>query len=220
MRPKPPGSGRRCAPSSARHPKTLLGGGNLVSHLHGRTRLTLVEPAPGMRAHSRALNPDAEHVEGDMRTVRLDRTFDAILVHDAIMYMTTQDELAAALSTARVHLAAHGVAIVLPDHVAETFQPGIETGGNDGADGRSLRYVCWSHAPAGGSTVHHADYAILLRDADGRVEVVHDRHTIGLFRRDAWRDAFTSAGFGALTVRADPWRQDVFLARPAERTAR
>ena len=37
---------------------------------------------------SRTLNPDCEHLEGDMRTLRLGRTFDAVLIHDAVMYMT------------------------------------------------------------------------------------------------------------------------------------
>jgi hypothetical protein len=46
--------------------------------------MTLVEPSVGMLAVSRALNPDLEHVQGDMRTVRLGRHFDAVFVHDAI----------------------------------------------------------------------------------------------------------------------------------------
>jgi SAM-dependent methyltransferase len=200
-----------------RPPATILelgsGGGNLASHL-GRAQLTLVDPAPGMLANSRRLNPQAEHVEGDMRTVRLGRTFEAVLIHDAIMYMTTADDLEAALSTAHAHVAPGGIVIVLPDYVAETFEPGVETGGNDGADGRSIRYICWSHAPVAGATIQHADYALLLRSADGSVEAVHDRHTIGLFPRDVWRQAFTRTGFAALNVRSDPWRQDVFLARP------
>ncbi len=33
---------------------------------------------------SRELNPDCEHVLGDMRTLRLGRTFDAVFVHDAV----------------------------------------------------------------------------------------------------------------------------------------
>jgi hypothetical protein len=33
---------------------------------------------------SRALNPECEHLAGDTRTLPLGRTFDAVLVHDAI----------------------------------------------------------------------------------------------------------------------------------------
>jgi hypothetical protein len=52
---------------------------------------------------SRELNPECEHIASDMRTLRLDRTFDAVLVHDAVMYMTTGEQLLAAARTAFVH---------------------------------------------------------------------------------------------------------------------
>ena len=83
-------------------PATILelgsGGGNNAFYLKQHARMTLVDLAPGMLEVSRALNPEAEHVEGDMRTVRLGRTFDAVVIHDAIMYLLTEDDLAAALS--------------------------------------------------------------------------------------------------------------------------
>src|SRR5262245_37325508 len=78
-------------------PATLLelgsGGGNNALHLKRHAAMTLVDLSPDMLATSRALNPGVEHVEGDMRTVRLNRTFDAVFIHDAIMYMITEDDL-------------------------------------------------------------------------------------------------------------------------------
>src|SRR5262245_2266287 len=69
--------------------QTLLelgsGGGNNASHLKAHFRMTLVDLAPGMLAVSRELNPECEHIEGDMRSVRLGRLFDGVLVHDAII---------------------------------------------------------------------------------------------------------------------------------------
>ena len=74
--------------------RTLLelgsGGGNNASHLKSRFSLVLVEPSAGMLEVSRRLNPECEHVQGDMRTVRLQRTFDLVFVHDAVCYMTTE----------------------------------------------------------------------------------------------------------------------------------
>ena len=61
-----------------------IGGGNNASHLKARFEMVLVEPSAGMRAVSRGLNPECEHVEGDMRTVRLGRHFDGVFVHDAV----------------------------------------------------------------------------------------------------------------------------------------
>ena len=79
------------------------GGGNNASHLKAHFRLTLVDRSPQMLDVSRRLNPECEHVEGDMRSVRLGRTFDAVFVHDAIAYMTTEDDLRGVFATAFEH---------------------------------------------------------------------------------------------------------------------
>jgi SAM-dependent methyltransferase len=191
------------------------GGGNIASHLTPHARLTLVDLSPDMLAVSRRLNPDTEHIEGDMRSVRVGRTFDAVMIHDAIMYMTTERDLVTALATAHAHLKPDGALIVIPDHVAETYEPGIETGGSDAPDGRGLRYIIWRHPPAPGGTTYDTDFAILTRHADGLVEAFHDRHTVGLFSRDTWRKAFGAAGFAPPAVSQDPWRRDVWIGRPA-----
>jgi len=193
------------------------GGGNVASYLIRHGRMTLVEPSEEMVAVSRQLNPQTEHVIGDMRDVRLGKTFDAVLIHDAVMYMTTQSDLIAALTTARVHLAPGGALVVLPDHVAETFEPGHDMGGHDAEDGsgRGLRYVSWTQPVAPGATTFDVDYAIMMRAKDGSIQVRHDRHTEGLFSRSVWRDAFVSAGFGPPDVRIDPWYREVHIARAA-----
>jgi len=41
-----------------------------------------------MLALSMTVNPECEHIEGDMRTLRLGHTFDAVFLHDAVMYLT------------------------------------------------------------------------------------------------------------------------------------
>src|SRR5262249_35739378 len=203
-----------------RRPEHILelgaGGGNVASHLRRQVRMTLNDLSKEMVELSRRLNPDSEHVAGDMRSLRLGKTFDGVLIHDAIMYMTTARDLVAALATARAHLKPDGVVVVLPDYVAETFEPRMQSGGHDAKDGsaRGLRYLAWSQAPKAGATVHELDFAIMLRVADGTVDVFHDRHRLGIFSRDAWRKAFQDAGFATPTVRRDPWHREVFVARP------
>jgi trans-aconitate methyltransferase len=209
----------------ARKPDQILelgaGGGNIASHIIPHVPMTLTDLSGRMLEISRRLNPNTEHVEADMRSLRLGKTFDAVLIHDAIMYMTTARDLVAALATARAHLEPDGALVVLPDCVTETFEPRVQTGGHDTSDGvRGLRYIAWAHAPEVGATAHDLDFAIMLRVANGSVEVFHDRHKLGLFPRDAWREAFVSAGFLPPITRRDPWHRDVFIARPAPATAR
>ena len=117
------------------------GGGSNASHMKAHFAMTLVDLSPSMLAVSRELNPECEHVVGDMRDVRLGRTFDAVFVHDAIDYMTTEADLRKAIETAFVHCRPGGVAVFVPDHTTETFEPETDHGGVDGADGRAVRYV-------------------------------------------------------------------------------
>lgn len=201
--------------------RTLLelgsGGGNNASHMAARFEaVTLVDIAPGMLASSRALNPTCEHVEGDMRDVRLDRLFDRVFVHDAICYMTTEQDLKKALETAFVHCRPGGAALFCPDHVRENFAPSTDHGGNDGPE-RSLRYLEWTWDPDPTDTAYLVDYAYVLREADGTVRVEHDRHVEGLFPRATWLRLLADIGFVPRVVpfehsELEPGSYEVFLA--------
>jgi hypothetical protein len=175
------------------------GGGNNASHLKRQFRITLVEPAEGMLAVSRQLNPECEHVAGDMRTARLGRQFDRVFIHDAICYLTTLDGLRRAAETAFVHCRPGGAALFAPDCVRETFLPSTDCGGEDG-EGRALRYLEWCYDPDPADTTYTVDYVFALRLADGSVQVEHDRHIEGLFTRAEWLAVLRDAGFIARSV--------------------
>jgi hypothetical protein len=202
--------------------ETLLelasGGGNTASHLRRDLRLTLTDLAPEMLALSRTINPEIEHLEGDMRDLRLGRTFDAVLIHDGICYMTTEADLRAALTTAFQHLRPGGAAVFEPDAVRDTFQPETDHGGEDGpaqADGRpgrALRYLEWKIDPDPSDTTYQVDYALLLRHDDGTVEVRRDQHTEGLFPQSRWLEILGEVGFDAV-ARPDAWDRIVFIGR-------
>ncbi|MBM3687442.1 MAG: class I SAM-dependent methyltransferase, partial [Actinobacteria bacterium] len=105
------------------------GGGHLASHLTPHLDVCLVDLSPAMLEVSRGLNPDAEHICADMRTWRGDREFDAVILHDAIDYMATREDLAAALATAYAHCRPGGVVVALPDHTRETYAATTGHGG-------------------------------------------------------------------------------------------
>jgi hypothetical protein len=191
------------------------GGGNNASYLKRRFTMMLVDRSPGMLAVSRVLNPECAHVEGDMRTIRLGREFDAVFVHDAVAYMTTSEDLRQAIETAFVHCRPGGAALFAPDYVRETFRPATEHGGEDG-NGRSLRYLEWTWDPDPSDSTYVADYAYLLREPDGSVHVEWDRHVEGLFARREWFELLSDAGFEARTVPVEhaelaPGQYEVFV---------
>jgi SAM-dependent methyltransferase len=181
-----------------RPPRTVLelgsGGGNNASHLKAHFQLTLVDLSPGMLEVSRALNPECEHLQGDMRTVRLDRVFDAVFVHDAVNYMTTIEDLRKVMETAFVHCRPGGGALFAPDHLRENFRTGTDHGGHD-RGGRGVRYLEWTWDPDPLDSTFLVDYAYLLRDSDGSVRVEHDRHLEGLFPRATWLGLLEEVGF-------------------------
>jgi SAM-dependent methyltransferase len=192
------------------------GGGNNASHMKAHFDLTLVDLSEDMLAQSRTLNPECEHVQGDMRTVRLGRSFDGIFVHDAIDYMTTEAGLRAAIATAYEHCAVGGVALFVPDHVRETFEAGTQHGGHDGRTGAALRYLMWTWDPDPRDTEYVADFAYLLRDEHGSVRGMHDRHVCGLFDRATWLRLLGDAGFDPEVVPADHDEAEgaeIFVAR-------
>ena len=184
-------------------PRSVLelgsGGGNSAFHLKARFAMTLVDLSPNMLAVSRALNPECEHIEDDIRSVRLGRTFDAVFVHDAICHMTTESDLRAAMETAFVHCRPGGAALFAPDFVRETFVENVDQGGND-TDRGSVRFLQWTTDPDPGDSSYFVDFAILIRDRKGGVRVEHDRHHYGLFSRHDWRRLLREAGFVLKTI--------------------
>lgn len=171
------------------------GGGHIACHLKRHVTLTLTDISTEMLAISAQLNPECRHLAGDMRTVRLDEQFDAVFIHDAIDYMTTADDLGLAMATAYAHCRPGGIAIFVPDHVAETFEPSTECGGVDGPDGRGARYLEWSWDPDPADTTVITHYAFLLREADGTVYTASEAHVGGLFSQDVWMRLVAGAGF-------------------------
>ena len=171
------------------------GGGHNAMHLKERFAMTLVDLSDEMLDVSRQLNPECEHHQGDMRTVRLGRSFDAVFVHDAVDYMTNKSDLRQAIETAFVHCGPGGIAVFVPDSTTETFEEGADHGGNDAADGRGVRYLEWVWDPDPNDLWALTEYAFLLRDARGSVRVVHETHRTGLFGRDVWLGLLADVGF-------------------------
>ena len=199
-------------------PRALLelgsGGGNSAYHLKAHFEMTLVDRSSRMLRVSRRLNPECEHIKGDIRTVRLGQEFDAVFVHDAICHMTTEADLLAVMQTAYEHCRPGGVALFVPDFVRETFVGGTDQGGSDSERG-SIRFLQWVVDPDPTDTTYVIDFAILIRDRRGRARVEHDRHVQGLFPRARWLRLLRDVGFKASVIR-DEHVRDAFLGRRLE----
>lgn len=190
------------------------GGGSVSHNLPATLEVVLVDRSERMLAVSRSRNPGRQHVCADMRTLRLDRTFDAVLLHDAVMYLTAHEDLVAAFTTAAAHLRPGGALLVAPDVVVETFQEGVDVGGGSDGD-RALQMLEWQWDPDPGDTTFQAEFAFILREGHD-TRVVHDRHTMALYDHATYVRALQAAGLELVPL--DPMdlmdlAGEVFLAR-------
>lgn len=171
------------------------GAGNNAFFLKRRFHCTLTDLSPAMLALNRTRNPDCEHIAGDMRTLKLGRTFDTVLVHDAVMYMTTLDDLRAAAATAFLHTSPGGAALFAPDCLRDTFREHTQLLQETTDDGlRAMRGLEWSWDPDPNDSTFLVEYAFVLRDGLD-VTAVHDRHLEGLFSRATWLDVLSGVGY-------------------------
>ena len=207
--------GKRIVEAASGPVRTALelgsGGGNNASHMKRRFTMTLSDLSAEMLDASRQINPELEHIQGDMRSLRIPGArFDAVFVHDAVSYLASETDVRAMAATAAFHCRPHGAIVVAPDHVRENFVPPyVERGGHDAPGGHGMRYLMWTTDPDPSDSTYITDFAYLLRDSDGTVRVEHDRHIFGIFPDSLWTDALEDAGF-EVAAHTDPWGTRVF----------
>jgi SAM-dependent methyltransferase len=188
---------REVSPYAASLLELGSGGGHNASYLRRHYQLTLTDLSQDMLAVSQRLNPGIEHLQGDMRTLRLGRTFDAVFVQDAIDYMCREDDLAAVIATAFTHCRPGGVALFVPDETRETYEPDTSFGGSDAPNGEGARYLAWSYDPDPDDTCTTTEYAFMLRERDGTILSAAETHITGLYPCETWLRLLSSEGFVA-----------------------
>ena len=185
------------------------GAGHNAFYLKEWYDVTLSDLSEDMLQLSLKINPGLPHHQGDMRDLRLGKTFDIIFIHDAIVYMTSGDDLKKVLATSAIHCRPGGILLISPDHVKETFKPSTDHGGEDG-EGKSLRYLEWMTGPNNDGT-YTVDYVIAIREGNSEPKIFSERHYEGLFPKQTWLDLITKAGFKAEAI-GDPFGRINFLA--------
>lgn len=171
-----------------------VGGGHNLSHLTAEFEATAVDLSDAMLAQCRALNPGVPTCVGDMRSVRLDRTFAAVLLHDAVSHMLTEEDVAAVFETAAAHLDKGGVVIASPDRYRENFLPPETEHVTNASDTLRVTWFEYTHDPDPDDTVVEHVFTYLIASADG-LRIEHDRLHTGLFPQSTWLRLMDQAGF-------------------------
>ena len=184
----------RLGPDSRRVLELGTGGGHFISQLTDLFQVTAVDLSEAMLENARRLNPGVEHIVGDMRNARLGRTFDAVLIHDAIAYITTEDDLTATFDTARAHLEPGGVFITMPDHYIDRPVWPYIGHRTHRQDDRELTYIEYSAPDVDNPALLQTSFLfVITENGERRMEL--DHHTTGLFPVETWRRLMEEAGF-------------------------
>lgn len=190
------------------------GGGHVLSHLTDDFECTAVDRSSQMLDCCARLLPAVTRVRGDLRTLRLDRSFDVVLLHDAVDYMATSQDVDRALCTAAAHLDTGGVLFVAPTYTRENFVDGDSE--QDRHEPADVTYFSYVHDPDPTDTEYELLLLYLLRHSETRqVKVIEDRHRCGLFSERQWLAALDRAGLSAQRVEDDKaWTLFAGLKRP------
>ena len=173
--------------------------GSHMLHSQPAHDAAVVDPSEKMLANCKLLNPTVGQHTGDMRSVRLDsdRKFDAVLIHDAVCYLMSEDDIRATLATARAHLRAGGVLIMAPDWYAETY-PGTKLEAGIRRDVTpEFASIEYDHDPDPSDSTLESVFIYIIKNEDGSVRVEEDRHITGIFSIHTWLSLMEQAGFRA-----------------------
>ena len=178
--------------------KTLLnlgcGGGHNDWTLKKHFAATGVDISENMLASARELNPEVTYAHGDMRTIRMSHTFDAVIIADSIDYMLTEDDLRAAFATAHAHLNPGGVFCTYAEATREN-SPHDKTYSCTGRQGDvEIAFFEHSYDPNPADTIYESVFVYLIRRR-GALEIQTDRHTLGVFPEATWERLLREVGF-------------------------
>jgi SAM-dependent methyltransferase len=179
-------------------PRTLLhlgcGGGHLDFTLKEHLAVTGVDLSEEMLSLARRLNPEVTYLAGDMRTVRLTETFDAVMVADSIAYMLTEEDLRAAFSTAFFHLKPGGVFCTYAECIRDRFRQNRTDCSTHAQGDVEIVFVENYYDPDPADTTYESTFIYMIRRG-GQLAIETDRHLCGLFGLETWLDLLKEVGF-------------------------
>jgi SAM-dependent methyltransferase len=188
------------------------GTGNHTRYLKEHFRVQGLDLDPAMLAIARERFPDATFHCQDMTAFRLESRFDVILcLFSAIGYASTAERLRAALQTMAAHLTPKGVLVVEPWISPAEYKPGGVF--SVFVDRPALKVARMNVNEVRGN-ISVLNFHYLVATPDG-VQHFTENHELGLYTREEYQEAFTSAGLTTIFEPDGLIGRGMYIARKA-----
>ena len=178
--------------------KTLLhlgcGGGHNDYTFKKHFKVTSADISEDMLRFAKKLNPEVNYHYGDMRTIRLEEKFDAIIALDSINYIKTVENLQRTFITAYEHLKQGGVFLTFVEQIAGQFKQNNTTCSTYSKDDVEIIFIESYYDPDPTDTNYEAIFVYLIR-VGGKLEVYSDCHICGIFKLETWLELLKVTGF-------------------------
>jgi SAM-dependent methyltransferase len=173
------------------------GGGHLDHTLKKYFQITGVDLSQPMLTLAKQLNPELLYLQGDMRSIQLYQTFDAVIIADSIDYMLDENDLRAAFHTAWIHLKPGGVFITYAEEIQDEFENNRTSSSSHSKDNMAVTLVENLYDPDPVDNVYEMTFIYLIRSS-GLLTIEIDRHKAGLFAKKTWFSLLRAVGFTVL----------------------
>ena len=178
--------------------KTLLhlgcGGGRNDYTFKKYFDVTGVDLSEEMLSLARELNPDVNYHTGDMRSLRLRRSFDSVAAPDSLNYMKTEEELYQTFLSAYEHLNPGGVFLTVAEESRDRFKQNRTISSTHSQGDVQITFIENSFDPDPQDTHFEMTFIYLVRNKS-QLEIYTDFHMLGLFEIDIWHRLLSETGF-------------------------
>ncbi len=171
-----------------------VGGGFNMSHLKKDFDMTAIDISSEMLDVCRLLNPEVGLHLGDMRDFKMDKKFDAVLIHDAVSYLLSEDDIYKTFKNAYHHLNKDGVLIISPDYYKDSFIGPKVSHVTRRKNSIELTYVEYCYDPEPDDSTIETLMTYYIKK-DNKLEIEFDKHTTGLFYKSVWLSSMEKCGF-------------------------
>jgi SAM-dependent methyltransferase len=156
--------------------------------------VTGVDISEEMLSLAKELNPDVNYHLGDMRSLRLRRSFDSVTAPDSLNYMKTEEELHQIFLTAYEHLNPGGVFLTVAEESRERFKQNRTISSTHSQEDIQITFIENSLDPDPTDTHFEITFIYLVRKR-GQLEIYTDSHVLGLFEIETWHRILRETGF-------------------------